>query len=235
MRASARIAANVLIFATLALALAGLAGCSAQNPRSDFSYPSAQSWALHAPYHQGGNPAIAPRVEVASWYGPGFQGHPTSTGERFNEYGLSAASKTLPLGSTVRVTNPANGRSVDVRINDRGPFVHGRSIDLSKGAAQRLGMTAAGVAPVLVASPGATATPISSSPRSSVIATACAPAARDEQPSRCSEPRAATRSSWLHPHPHRTYRVAHAYHSRRHRRRVWNPVGAWIESSLSTL
>ena len=85
------------------------------------------------------------RTEVASWYGPGFAGRRTSTGEIYNPEGLTAASTTLPLGSHVRVVNPDTGRSVVVRINDRGPYVRGRSLDLSHGAAQQIGLTGKGV------------------------------------------------------------------------------------------
>ncbi len=95
-------------------------------------------------------PAPRPRQEIASWYGPGFNGHITSTGERYNENAMTAASKTLPLGSRVRVTNPENGRSVEVRINDRGPHKRGRTLDLSKRAAEKLGIAKKGVARVEV-------------------------------------------------------------------------------------
>lgn len=81
---------------------------------------------------------------IASWYGPGFQGKKTASGERFNQYALTAAHKSLPLGSRVRVTNLATNDSVIVRINDRGPYVHGRIIDLSKGAAQAIGIHGTG-------------------------------------------------------------------------------------------
>lgn len=74
---------------------------------------------------------------VASWYGPGFNGRRTANGERFNQWAMTAAHRTLPFGTLVRVTH--KGRSVTVRINDRGPFVRGRTIDLSKGAAKRIG------------------------------------------------------------------------------------------------
>ena len=93
-------------------------------------------------------PPTRPKRELASWYGPGFNGHRTTTGERFNQNAMTAASETLPLGSHVVVTNPENGRSVEVRINDRGPHVRGRTLDLSKRAAQRLGITKKGVARV---------------------------------------------------------------------------------------
>ncbi|MGH2413828.1 MAG: septal ring lytic transglycosylase RlpA family protein [Microcystaceae cyanobacterium] len=83
---------------------------------------------------------------LASWYGPGFHGSQTASGERFNQYALTAAHRSLPFGTKVRVTNVNNGRSVIVRINDRGPHVRGRIIDLSRGAASAIG--AGGVANV---------------------------------------------------------------------------------------
>ena len=79
---------------------------------------------------------------VASWYGPGFAGRRTANGERFNPSEYTAAHRTLPFGSKVRVTH--NGRSVVVRINDRGPFHGGRVIDLSQAAAEDLGLRSAG-------------------------------------------------------------------------------------------
>jgi rare lipoprotein A (peptidoglycan hydrolase) len=172
-------------------------------------------------------------MEVASWYGPGFQGRPTSTGERYNEYAMTAASKTLPLGSHVRVTNPENGRSVVVRINDRGPYVHGRTIDLSKAAAERLGIKNKGVAPVEVASLG-------SAPRMML-----APEPRGA-PALRSETRRIHFPAWSHErnpplrrkiskvrrvrsNSHRRY-----YHSRRPRI-VSNPVGEWLASAFRGL
>ncbi len=86
----------------------------------------------------------------ASYYGDQFHGRKTATGEIFNENKLTAASPDLPLGTRATVTNEANGKSVDVKINDRGPYVDGRIIDLSKGAATKLDMKKAGVAPVTV-------------------------------------------------------------------------------------
>ena len=98
-------------------------------------------------------PAIDPRIGarqegIASWYGPGFHGNPTASGEVFDQYDLTAAHPTLPLGTRVLVTNLAKGRQVEVRINDRGPFVKGRVIDLSYAAARVLGLTRAGTAQV---------------------------------------------------------------------------------------
>jgi rare lipoprotein A len=86
----------------------------------------------------------------ASWYGPGFHGRRTANGERYNQYGYTAAHRTLPLGTKVRVTNVRNGKSVVVRINDRGPFIGGRVIDLSAGAAKAIGMIGSGVAQVRI-------------------------------------------------------------------------------------
>jgi rare lipoprotein A len=85
---------------------------------------------------------------LASWYGPGFHGALTANGERFNQYAYTAAHRSLPFGTQVRVTNLNNGRSVVVRINDRGPFTGGRVLDLSQGAAQVIGVIGSGVAPV---------------------------------------------------------------------------------------
>ena len=78
---------------------------------------------------------------IASWYGPGFHGRKTASGEKFNMYALTAAHKTLPLHSMVRVTNTKNHRSIIVKINDRGPFVRGRSLDLSLASARALGVS----------------------------------------------------------------------------------------------
>ncbi len=84
----------------------------------------------------------------ASWYGPGFFGNRTANGEVFRPGTLTAAHRTLPFGTMVRVTNLWNGRSTVVRINDRGPFHGNRVIDLAHGAARELGLTASGVADV---------------------------------------------------------------------------------------
>lgn len=89
-------------------------------------------------------------VGMASWYGDAFNGRPTSTGERFDMHALTAAHKTLPLPGLVEVTNLENGRQVVVRINDRGPFVDSRIIDLSREAATELGMLSQGVGRVRV-------------------------------------------------------------------------------------
>ena len=86
---------------------------------------------------------------LASWYGPGFHGHRTASGEAFNTGGYTAAHRTWPFGTRVLVTNTQNGRSVVVRINDRGPFSSGRVIDLSRASARAIGMS--GTARVILA------------------------------------------------------------------------------------
>ena len=85
---------------------------------------------------------------VASFYGKGFEGKQTASGEIFDPQGLTAAHPTLPFGTCLRVENRANGRVVKVRVNDRGPYVKGRMIDLSEGAARKLGMLDGGLATV---------------------------------------------------------------------------------------
>ena len=86
----------------------------------------------------------------ASWYGAQHQGKPTASGERFDQNALTAAHRQLPFGTRVRVTHLSSGRQVIVRINDRGPFSKGRIIDLSRRAAEQLGMLRQGVAPVRI-------------------------------------------------------------------------------------
>lgn len=113
---------------TVIVALA-LAGCSARAP-------------MPQPGH--------PQTGVASWYGPGFHGHPTTSGEIYNANDLTAAHQRLPLGTRARVTNLTNGSAVNVRINDRGPFVKDRAIDLSYAAAQKIGVVGPGTAPVRI-------------------------------------------------------------------------------------
>ncbi len=87
---------------------------------------------------------------IASWYGKDFHGRPTASGEIYNMYGMTAAHKTLPLGTEVNVFNLENNREVKVKINDRGPFVDGRIIDLTYAAAKELGMVNKGIAKVKI-------------------------------------------------------------------------------------
>jgi rare lipoprotein A len=109
-------------------------------------------------------PTAAGYVETgyASWYGPGFHAETTSSGEPYDMYAMTAAHKTLPIPAYARVTNLENGRSIVVRINDRGPFVDGRIIDLSYTAAAKLDMIRAGTARVEVKVVGPETTPVAS-------------------------------------------------------------------------
>jgi len=108
-----------------------------------------------APHHsQRGTTSFHQRGK-ASWYGPGFAGRKTANGERFNPNALTAAHRKLPFGTTVKVTNVDNGKSVVVRINDRGPYAGRRVIDLSKAAAKKIGLIESGVGVVEIRALGA--------------------------------------------------------------------------------
>lgn len=98
-------------------------------------------------------PWVKPTFEqkgAASWYGPGFHGEEIASGETFNQNKMTAAHPTLPLGTKAEVTNVETGKSVEVTINDRGPYAKNRVIDLSKAAAQKLGMTEEGTSKVKI-------------------------------------------------------------------------------------
>jgi rare lipoprotein A len=101
------------------------------------------------PVARGGPPNWR-ELGLASWYGADFHGRRTANGERYNMYAMTAAHKTLPLGTPVVVTHRGTGRRIRVRINDRGPFVAGRIIDLSFAAARALGSVESGVVPVII-------------------------------------------------------------------------------------
>ncbi len=186
-----------------------LGGCAV--PKAGTSEPAPAARLPVAKRHVG-------YVTVASWYGPCFRGHRTASGDVFNENAMTAASRTLPLGTRVRVVNLRNGRSVMVRINDRGPYVRGRGIDLSKRAAERLGIVRRGIARVRVEWPDETAS------------------SRDVRPSRRIYRETPSRD------PHRRYRRRRA--RRRHYyasvlerprpspRTVSSPVGEWLLGML---
>jgi rare lipoprotein A len=120
--------------------------------------------------------ALRPYKErgIASWYGRKFNGQKTSNGETYDMYAMTAAHPTLPLPSYARVTNVATGKSVVVRVNDRGPFLHGRIIDLSYAAANRIGVAAKGSGEVIVEAiiPAAGGTATAAVPLPPVVATA---------------------------------------------------------------
>src|SRR5208337_4025378 len=112
---------------------------AAQGPNNSEATPAPNSSSQHKTEvrKQAGKPKPY-EVGTASWYGEDFEGKPTASGEPYEMYDMTAAHPTLPLGTYVRVTNLHNGRAVVVKVNDRGPIVEGRIIDLSYGAAQAL-------------------------------------------------------------------------------------------------
>jgi rare lipoprotein A len=113
--------------------------------------PGASGRAASGYAPQAGLGASAFREEgIASWYGTEFEGHPTASGELFNPAQLTAAHPSLPFGTMLRITNTQNNRQVTVRVNDRGPFVNTRIIDVSRAAAEALDILATGTAPVVV-------------------------------------------------------------------------------------
>jgi rare lipoprotein A (peptidoglycan hydrolase) len=129
--------------AILAGAVLALYSCAPSVPPAT---PPIEPMASAAPQDE----TIYEEVGKASWYGPWHQGKKTASGEKFDQNKLTAAHPTLPLGTEAVVTNLENGRQVEVKINDRGPYVDNRSIDLSKKAAKELGFAEKGVAKVKI-------------------------------------------------------------------------------------
>jgi rare lipoprotein A len=141
---------------------AGLAGCAETSLVANGSKYATEDQNRIPPYKLGKPYQIDgawyyPKIDydynetgIASWYGPDFHGKSTASGEIFDQNALTAAHKTLPMPTIVRVTNLQNGRSIEVRINDRGPFVNDRVIDLTRRGAQLLGFEAQGTARVRV-------------------------------------------------------------------------------------
>ena len=163
--AKARRMKPMTAWARLAMALiacAGLAGCAETTLVANGSKLATEDQNNVPPYKLGKPYQIDgawyyPKVDydynetgIASWYGPDFHGKSTANGEVFDQNALTAAHKTLPMPTLVRVTNLENGRSIEVRINDRGPFVNNRIIDLTRRGAQLLGFEAQGTARVRV-------------------------------------------------------------------------------------
>ncbi len=143
--------ANRNLAVVLALTVSVLLGCASSSRGGVVSAnpglkDKAAGERLHVALDRG-----AAQAGLASWYGPQFHGRQTANGETYDMDGISAAHKTLPFGTVVRVKNLDNGKALDVRVNDRGPFIRGRILDLSRGAAERLGLIGPGVARVEVA------------------------------------------------------------------------------------
>ena len=156
-RHAPRFARALRLLAVVCCMAFALAGCASKQPAQ--TAPSGKASGTYKPYTIRGKtyyplPTGMGYVEegLASWYGADFHGESTANGETYDMYALTAAHKTLPMNTMVQVQNLATGREVTVRINDRGPFVRGRIIDLSKAAATKLGIMGSGVARVRVAS-----------------------------------------------------------------------------------
>lgn len=127
------------------------AGCSTRSGKgyNNGRYRGTKSYTVRGKtYHPLKSARNFVETGTASWYGPGFHGKTTSNGERYNQNAMTAAHKLLPFGTRLRVTNLDNGRVTEVRINDRGPFVGNRVIDLSRAAARELNMLGKGTAKV---------------------------------------------------------------------------------------
>jgi rare lipoprotein A len=122
----------------LALAVLFASLGAAQGPNNSEATPAPHSSVQPRPEVQQASKPNPYQVGTASWYGENFEGKPTASGEPYNMYEMTAAHLTLPMGSYVKVTNLRNNKAVVVRVNDRGPIVPGRIIDLSYGAAQAL-------------------------------------------------------------------------------------------------
>lgn len=124
----------------MSCAVAALVALSA---RSEARPSDSVAFAKYVASHR---PEAITETGVASWYGVDFQGNPTASGEIYDMNGLTAASRDLPVGTKLKVTNLRNKRSLVLRVNDRGPYIPGRFLDVSKAAAERLGFLTAGLA-----------------------------------------------------------------------------------------
>jgi rare lipoprotein A len=140
-------------YAVACAMLLGLCACGGPGPAPKPPYAGikiGRPYEVYGRWYEPKYNAHYDEIGVASWYGPGFHGGHTASGERFDQNAMTAAHKTLPLPSIVRVTNLDNGVSAIIKVNDRGPFSKGRIIDLSRGAAVKLGVIRTGTAKVRV-------------------------------------------------------------------------------------
>ncbi|MBF0344131.1 MAG: septal ring lytic transglycosylase RlpA family protein [Nitrospirae bacterium] len=119
-----------------------LTGCTTSVKVKKYKHPTTGHQESVTPYAQ---PKEESSLMIASWYGIDFHGRPTASGEIYNMYAFTAAHKTLPFGTLIKVTNPQTEQSANVVVNDRGPFVEGRDIDLSYGSAKEIGLVGQGV------------------------------------------------------------------------------------------
>lgn len=148
--------AFVKIFVTLLAVITLAASCAEREvPIEPLVTPASVPSSAAPPSAAGPEPAVAVgqiyrETGVASWYGKEFHGRKTASGEIFDMYGISAAHRILPLGTTIRVTNLDNFKSIKVKVTDRGPFIRNRVLELSYGAARELGFAAQGTARVKI-------------------------------------------------------------------------------------
>jgi rare lipoprotein A len=186
-----------------------LGGCSAYNASNVAPRPASA-------VEPARGSSAAGRVTLASWYGSGFIGQRTANGEVYHRDDLTAASRSLPLGTRVQVTNLSTGRAVVVRINDRGPYVRGRGIDLSQRAAERIGLDHSGVARVSVTrlDASASASPVSTAP--------------EEWSGKANVSHYTPHQYRRARHITRRYQSASASTYRSSHRMVANPVGDWL-------
>ena len=141
---------KLLCLLTISLALLLSQGCAMLQRSPNVTAPSQPASAPPSTKQSSAPPALLPQTGLASWYGAQHQGKQTASGTIFDQAGLTAAHRSLPFGSKVKVTNLANGKSVEVEITDRGPFAENRIIDLSQAAATALEMIDSGTATVRI-------------------------------------------------------------------------------------
>jgi rare lipoprotein A len=143
---------RVLLAASLGFLV--LQGCTTVQAPPDTDAPPAPAPKAAQPRRDAPVPATLPQTGQASWYGSAHHGKRTASGSIYDQTKLTAAHRTLPFGTRVMVTNASNGKSVEVEITDRGPYAGSRIIDLSRAAAQALGMIESGVATVRLEAAG---------------------------------------------------------------------------------
>lgn len=142
--------ANIIVSAILLLSACSLGPLQDAPPELSGNYKIGKPYQISGQWYYPHHNPDYDEVGIASWYGPGFHGNKTANGEIYDQNALTAAHPTLPMPVLVRVTNLENGRSLVLRVNDRGPFVGGRIIDVSRRAAERLGFWRQGTAWVRV-------------------------------------------------------------------------------------
>jgi rare lipoprotein A len=141
----------ILVFLLLAVMMAGFSGCTSKKRYKKGTPATMRTYCVYGKTYKPTYVRLGQKMKgVSSWYGPNFHGKTTSNGERYNMHARTAAHKTWPMNTMVKVTNIQNGKSTIVRINDRGPFVKGRIIDCSYAAGKEIGLNRMGIAKVQI-------------------------------------------------------------------------------------